>query len=84
MGEQEQYDKAHRVFSHCPTMERIIIFDNNVKIDPNDSNAVYFDDFLKLGENLPRQTEVEKLYKEASPDDLANILQGSDAQSSAV
>lgn len=74
VGEQEQYDKAHRVFSHCPTMERIIIFDNNVKIDPNDSNAVYFDDFLKLGENLPRQTEVEKLYKEASPDDLANIL----------
>ena len=74
VGEQEQYDKAHRVFSHCPTMERIIIFDNNVKIDPNDSNAVYFTDFLKLGENLPRQTEVEKLYKEASPDDLANIL----------
>lgn len=74
VGEQEQYDKAHRVFSHCPTMERIIIFDNNVKIDPNDSNAVYFTDFLKLGENLPRQIEVEKLYKEASPDDLANIL----------
>lgn len=74
VGEQEQYDKAHRVFSHCPTMERIIIFDNNVKIDPNDSNAVYFTDFLKLGENLPRQAEVEKLYKEASPDDLANIL----------
>ena len=74
VGEQEQYDKAHRVFSHCPTMERIIIFDNNVKIDPNDSNAVYFTDFLKLGENLTRQTEVEKLYKEASPDDLANIL----------
>lgn len=74
VGEQEQYDKAHRVFSHCPTMERIIIFDNNVKIDPNDSNAVYFDDFLKLGENLPRQTEVESLYKQANLDDLANIL----------
>ena len=74
VGEQEQYDKAHRVFSHCPTMERIIIFDNNVKIDPNDSNAVYFTDFLKLGENLPRQTEVESLYRQANLDDLANIL----------
>ena len=74
VGEQDQYDKAHRVSSHCPTIERIIVFDNNVKIDPNDSNAVYFDDFLKLGEDLPRQTEVEKLYKEATPDDLANIL----------
>lgn len=67
VGEQEQYDKAHRVFSHCPTMERIIIFDNNVKIDPNDSNAVYFDDFLKLGENLPRQTEVENYIRRRRP-----------------
>ena len=31
-------------------------------------------DFLQLGENLPRQTEVEELYKQASMDDLANIL----------
>lgn len=74
VGEQEQYEKAHRVLAHCPTLERIIIFDNNVKINDNDPNALYFDDFLKLGENLPRQTQVEALYKEASFDDLANIL----------
>ena len=74
VGEQEQYDKAHRVFPQCPTLERIIIFDNNVKIDPNDPNAIYFDDFLKLGENLPRQTEVEQRYADASMDDIANIL----------
>ena len=74
VGEQEQYDKAHRVLAHCPTLERIIIFDANVKINDNDPNAIYFDDFLKLGENLPRQTQVEALYKEANYDDLANIL----------
>ncbi len=74
VGEQEQYDKAHRVLSLCPTLERIIIFDKNVKMDGQDHNALYFDDFLKLGENLPRQTEVEQLYKEANMDDLANIL----------
>lgn len=27
VGEQEQYNKAHRVFALCPTLERIIIFD---------------------------------------------------------
>ena len=74
VGEQEQYDKAHRVFPQCPTLERIIVFDNGVKIHPNDPNAIYFDDFLKLGENLPRQTEVEVRYAEASMDDIANIL----------
>ncbi len=74
VGEQAQYDKAHRIFSLCPTLERIVIFDSSVRISTHDPSALYFKDFLSLGENLPRQTEVEKLYKQASMDDLANIL----------
>ncbi len=74
VGEQEQYDKARRSFSLCPTLERIIVFDQTVHISSHDPNAVYFSDFLTLGNNLPRQTEVEKLQQEASYDDIANIL----------
>ena len=74
VGEQEQYDKAFRVFSHCPSLERVIVFDKRVVISPNDKNSIYFDDFLTLGENSPRQSEVEKLYAEANEDDLCNIL----------
>ena len=74
VGEQEQYDKAHRIFPLCPTLERIIIFDSSVRISNHDPNAIYFDDFMKLGENYPRQTEVEKLYGQASFDDICNIL----------
>ena len=74
VGEQEQYDKAHRIFPLCPTLERIIIFDSSVRISNDDPNAIYFDDFMKLGEQLPRQTEVEKLYAQASFDDICNIL----------
>ena len=74
VGEQEQYDKARRVFSTCQTLERIIIFDKGVRIAEQDANAMYFDDFLKLGDNLPRQTEVEALTAAASMDDIANIL----------
>lgn len=74
VGEQEQYDKARRVAPHSPTLERIIIFDRRVMIDDNDHNAMYFDDFIKLGENNPRQSEVEKLYAEACDEDLCNIL----------
>lgn len=74
VGEQEQYDKAHRIFALCPSLERIIIFDKTVRISSHDPNALYFDDFLKLGEGLPRQSEVEKLWDEASMDDICNIL----------
>ena len=74
VGEQEQYDKALRVFTLCPSLERIIIFDESVRISANDPNSMYYSDFLKLGEGLPRQTEVENLYKQANMDDLCNIL----------
>ena len=74
VGEQEQYDKARRIVSMCQTLERIIVFDKNVRISTHDPNAMYFDDFLKLGENYPRQAEVDTLQAQASMDDIANIL----------
>ena len=74
VGEQDQYDKARRVFATCKTLERIIIFDKAVRISSKDANVMYFEDFLKLGENLPRQTEVDALTAKASMDDIANIL----------
>ena len=45
-----------------------------VHISEHDTNAIYFDDFLKLGDKLPRQTEVEQRQREANNDDIANIL----------
>lgn len=74
VGEQEQYDKAHRIFALCPSLERIIIFDRSVRISTHDPAALYFDDFIKLGKDLPRQSEVERLWKEAKFDDICNIL----------
>ena len=74
VGEQEQYDKAHRVQATCHTLERIIVFDRGVRLNEEDKLAMYFDDFLKLGEGMPRQSEVEALQQQASMDDIANIL----------
>ena len=74
VGEQEQYDKAHRVQATCHTLERIIVFDRGVRLNEQDTTAMYFDDFLGLGEGLPRQSEVEALQAQASMDDIANIL----------
>ncbi len=74
VGEQEQYDKAHRIFALCPSLERIIIYDRSVRISTHDPHALYFNDFLKLGDGLPRQSEVETLWKQANDEDLCNIL----------
>ena len=74
VGEQEQYDKAHRVFALCPTLERIVIFDRSVRISTHDPYAIYFDDFLALGRDNPHDDDLQRLYAEASYDDLANIL----------
>ena len=74
VGEQEQYDKAHRVQATCHTLERIVVFDRGVRLSDEDTMAMYFDDFLKLGEGLPRQTEVENRQQQASMDDIANVL----------
>ncbi len=73
-GEQEQYDKARHLFAVCPTLEKVIVFDRNVRISTHDPVSVYFDDFINLGHDMPRQTEVEKLSREVEDDDLMNIL----------
>jgi len=74
VGEQDQYEKARRVFPTCHTLERIIVFDPLVHVEPNDPTVMSYADFLKLGEGLPRQSEVENRQKDATMDDIANIL----------
>ena len=74
VGEQDQYDKAHRVYPMCDTLERIIVFDRQVKLAEGDQSTMYLDDFLKMGDGMPRQSEVESRQHEASMDDIANIL----------
>ncbi len=74
VGEQDQYDKALRVAPLCPTLERIIIFDNRVKMDADDKMSLYFDDFVNLGSRVNHQEEVARRTAEANDDDLANIL----------
>ena len=74
VGEQEQYDKARRVQALCPSLERIIIYDQSVIRANHDTTSIYFSDFLKMADDYPRQTEVETLWKQANEEDLANIL----------
>ena len=74
VGEQEQYDKAHRIFSFCPTLELIVVYDPKVRISSHDPGTIYFDDFLKRGLSHEHADLLEQRYGEASMDEIANIL----------
>ena len=74
VGEQYQYDIAFRVMRMCPTLTRLIIFDNSVQKNPQDQVSIYFKDFIRMGESDSFADEIEKRTREASLDDLANIL----------
>ena len=74
VGEQFQYDAAFSVFGFCNSLQKLIIFDRSVVLDPRDKTSVYYDEFLALGKDLPYNDLVEERTARASDDDLANIL----------
>ena len=73
-GEQYQYDTALRCMPHCPTLQKLVIFDPAVVKSPQDTVSVYFEEFLQLGDGLADDAELEKRSAELQLDDLANIL----------
>lgn len=74
VGEQFQYDAAVSVLFLANSLERLIIFDRAVVKDERDTTSIYFDEFLKMGENEPHADVVAERTSRASDDDLANIL----------
>ncbi len=74
VGEQEQYDKARRILPLCTSLEKIVTFDPNITLHPQDNSTMRFDTFLRLGTGLPRQSEVETQWSLAGEEDIANIL----------
>ncbi len=74
VGEQEQYDKARRVQALCSTLERIIVYDRSVTLATHDSTTMYFEDFMKLGDNAEVNEELRQRRLELNDNDLINIL----------
>lgn len=74
VGEQLQYNNAFKVQKESSVLKRIVIFDPAVKLNPEDKTSIYFDDFLRLGDNAEAETQVKIRMKEAVPEDLATII----------
>lgn len=74
VGEQLQYNNAFKVQKTSKVLSRIVVFDSAVKLNPEDKTSIYFDDFLRLGDNNQAETIVKVRMKEAVPEDLATII----------
>ena len=74
VGEQLQYNNAFKVQTDSKYLERLVVFDPAVKMNPEDKTSIYFDDFLRLGDNAHAESTVKIRMTEAVPEDLATII----------
>lgn len=74
VGEQLQYNNAFKVQKESDCLKRLIIFDREVKLNPGDTTSIYFEDFLRLGDNTHAESTVRVRMNEASAEDLATII----------
>lgn len=74
VGEQLQYNNAFKVQKDSKYLERLVVFDPAVKMNPEDKTSIYFDDFLRLGDNAHAESMVKIRMTEAVPEDLATII----------
>lgn len=74
VGEQLQYNNAFKVQKDSKYQERLVVFDPAVKMNPEDKTSIYFDDFLRLGDNAHAESTVKIRMTEAVPEDLATII----------
>lgn len=73
VGEQVQYDNALEVIKNSKFLKHIIVFDPSVNLK-GESRAMYFEDFMRKGDDQSLQKVVDKRTKSATEDDLAIIM----------
>lgn len=74
VGEQLQYNNAFKVQKDSGILKRLVVFDPAVKLSPDDKTSIFFDDFLRLGDNAHAETTVKVRMTKAKTDDLATIM----------
>ena len=72
-GEQIQYDNALEVIKNSKFLKHIIVFDPSVDLK-GETRAMYFEEFMRKGDDQSLQKTVDKRTKAATEDDLAIIM----------
>ena len=76
VGEQQQYNNAYKAQQEMgdTLLRKIVIFDRSVVRYPGDETSVFFDEFVRLGDNAHATTAARIRRNEASMDDNALII----------
>jgi len=75
VGEQLQYNNAYKVQKENEdTLKHLIIFDNQVVRHPEDKTSIYFDEFIRLGDNAHAETNTKIRRNDTQNNDTAMIL----------
>lgn len=74
VGEQFQYNNAYKVCQENAILKKIIVFDRNVVLKPEDKTSIYFDDFITTGDNSESLALVNARLRQLSGSDLATII----------
>lgn len=74
VGEQFQYNNAYKVQQESDVLKKIIVFDNNVVLKPDDKTSIYFDDFITMGDNSESLALVNSRLLHLKGGDLATII----------
>lgn len=74
VGEQFQYNNAYKVQQTSKVLQKLIIFDKKVVLQPDDKTSVYFNDFIHSGDNSEALAVVGARQKQLKDTDLATII----------
>lgn len=75
VGNQKQLDIVEKVRDHCPTLQKVILYDSDLK--PSDPSwALTFADMLGLGAAASEacRAQVESRRRSVQPDDVATLI----------
>lgn len=72
VGNKEQLEKATWLLDHSGSLKKIVIFQDGT--ETTDERCIKWENFLKLGDDALFGAELEQLYDQAQPFDLATIL----------
>jgi long-chain acyl-CoA synthetase len=71
-GDSEQYEKACELFKKSKYLKKIIVFNESVPLR-NDTNSIYFKEFLLLGNNIDH-SELDSRINGLNENDLLTII----------
>lgn len=75
VGDHQQYTKALSLYGNCPTLQKIVVFDQTTVIEPAEF-VMRFDDFMTLGKRAGMETQAELMTRlsRVTPNDVSTIL----------